>query len=215
MLATLYREMCRVMQPQKIKVDDCMLLLQSRAWYRLPFLHPRVDYPYTFPLITTWNHRSSYMGLPKVLQDIRLLLYQPSKVNFEWTSYSNSRIQAYILSEVLVNPNIWHVKFRHHEKPYLLSEEVRRRQLHLRRPQRPPRNPRSKAGAEAGPLSAPIQQETPPFALLPVSMARLILVHPDDFDVYTSDDVSVVVDVSVGDIYATNDISTIFYATSV
>ncbi|KAK5844360.1 hypothetical protein PVK06_000496 [Gossypium arboreum] len=50
-LATLYREMCRATQPEKAKISGCMLLLQSWAWYRLPFLRPRVDLPYEFPLV--------------------------------------------------------------------------------------------------------------------------------------------------------------------
>ncbi|KAA3466960.1 serine/threonine-protein phosphatase 7 long form-like protein [Gossypium australe] len=58
-LATLYQEMCRVTTPQKIKIGGCMLLLQSRA-----------DYPYTFSLVTRWNHGPSHVGLPNELQDM-------------------------------------------------------------------------------------------------------------------------------------------------
>ncbi|MBA0662402.1 hypothetical protein Goklo_006532 [Gossypium klotzschianum] len=50
-MATLYREMYRATIPDKAKIDDCMLFFQSWAWYRLSFLHPRVELPYEFPLI--------------------------------------------------------------------------------------------------------------------------------------------------------------------
>ncbi|MFQ6666022.1 hypothetical protein Gotur_032541 [Gossypium turneri] len=43
--------MYRAIQPQKIKIGGCILLLQSWAWFWLPFLHPRANYPYTFPLV--------------------------------------------------------------------------------------------------------------------------------------------------------------------
>ncbi|MBA0717485.1 hypothetical protein Golax_005299 [Gossypium laxum] len=32
------------------------LTLQSWAQFRFPFLHPRVDHPYTFPHVKRWNH---------------------------------------------------------------------------------------------------------------------------------------------------------------
>ncbi|KAK5844614.1 hypothetical protein PVK06_000754 [Gossypium arboreum] len=57
-----------------------------------------------------WNHEPSYVGLLEELQNIRLLLDQRLKVDFEWTSYFYLRIQKCILSEFLMNPNIWHVK---------------------------------------------------------------------------------------------------------
>ncbi|MFQ6662841.1 hypothetical protein Gotur_030560 [Gossypium turneri] len=56
MLATLYREMCGVTPPNKAKIRGCLLLLQSWARFRFPFLRPRVNHPYTFPLIIRWNH---------------------------------------------------------------------------------------------------------------------------------------------------------------
>ncbi|MBA0561130.1 hypothetical protein Golob_017981 [Gossypium lobatum] len=111
----------------------------------------------------SWNHRPSYVGQPEKLKDIQLLLDQQSEADMP---YSDSRTQAYILSEFLVNPNIWHVNvplampwFRHHSKPYLLSKVAKGRQRHMRRPQRAPRKARFGAVAEAGPLSTPTQEE--------------------------------------------------------
>ncbi|MFQ6630987.1 hypothetical protein Gotur_009667 [Gossypium turneri] len=77
-LATLYREMCGAMRPSKAKIGGCLSLLQSWARFRFPFLRP-VDHPYTFPLITRWNHSASYARLPTSLEDIRLLLDQQSE----------------------------------------------------------------------------------------------------------------------------------------
>ncbi|KAK5820375.1 hypothetical protein PVK06_025422 [Gossypium arboreum] len=79
MLATLYQELCRATKSDNISINGCLLLLQSWVWWRLPFLHPRVNDPYIFPLITRWNYKSSYVRLPEQLEDIRLLLDQRSK----------------------------------------------------------------------------------------------------------------------------------------
>ncbi|XP_052478827.1 protein MAIN-LIKE 1-like [Gossypium raimondii] len=109
-LATLYREMCGATLPTKVKIRRCLSLLQSWAWFRFPFLRPRVDHPYTFPLITRWNHPASYARLPTSLEDIRLLLDQQSKAQFQWTPYEDPTIQTVIPDEFLQNPNAWHAK---------------------------------------------------------------------------------------------------------
>ncbi|MBA0676668.1 hypothetical protein Goari_018136 [Gossypium aridum] len=67
-----------------MSIGGCLLLLQSWAWWRLPFLRPRVDTPYTFPLMTRWNHGPRYVGLPEQLKDIRLLLDQCSKFEISY-----------------------------------------------------------------------------------------------------------------------------------
>ncbi|MBA0618540.1 hypothetical protein Godav_027864, partial [Gossypium davidsonii] len=54
----------------------------------------------------SWNHRPSYVGQPEELEDIQLLLDQQSEADMP---YFDSRTQACIPSEFLVNPNIWHV----------------------------------------------------------------------------------------------------------
>ncbi|MBA0550678.1 hypothetical protein Golob_021602 [Gossypium lobatum] len=83
-LATLYQELYRAIEPNKMSIGGCLLLLQSWAWWRLPFLRPRVDTPYTFPLMTKWNHGPRYVGLPEQLKDIRLLLDQRSKFEISY-----------------------------------------------------------------------------------------------------------------------------------
>ncbi|MFQ6669451.1 hypothetical protein Gotur_034695 [Gossypium turneri] len=64
-------------RPSKAKIGGCLSLLQSWAWVRFSFLRPRVDHPYTFPLIT------SYARLPTSLEDIRLLLDQQPEAHFQ------------------------------------------------------------------------------------------------------------------------------------
>ncbi|MFQ6649479.1 hypothetical protein Gotur_022438 [Gossypium turneri] len=98
-LATLYREMCGATRLNKVKIGGCLSLLQSWARFRFLFLCPRVEHPYTFPLITRWNHSASYVGLPTSLEDIRLLLDQRSEAQFQWTPYEDLTIRAVILDE--------------------------------------------------------------------------------------------------------------------
>ncbi|MBA0650845.1 hypothetical protein Goklo_018223, partial [Gossypium klotzschianum] len=57
-----------------------------------------------------WNHSTSYVGIPNAFEDIRLLLDQRSKAQFQWTSYEDSKIRAVIPDELFQNLNIWHVK---------------------------------------------------------------------------------------------------------
>ncbi|KAH1114406.1 hypothetical protein J1N35_007784 [Gossypium stocksii] len=118
---------------------------------------------YTFTLVTRWNHGLSYIGLPDELQDMWLLLDQRSETEFEWMPYSDSTIQECILSKLLVNPNIWHVKVLLvvvHDKLYLLREESKGKPPHKKRLLQMPRNLRQgghdgadKAGFAYRPLS--------------------------------------------------------------
>ncbi|MFQ6623942.1 hypothetical protein Gotur_003361, partial [Gossypium turneri] len=96
-LATLYREMCGATPPNKAKIRGCLSLLQSWAQFCFLFLRPRVNHPYTFPLIT------SYVGIPTALENIRLLLDQRSEAQ-------DLTIRAVISDEFFQNLNIWHVK---------------------------------------------------------------------------------------------------------
>ncbi|MBA0779707.1 hypothetical protein Gotri_003921 [Gossypium trilobum] len=96
--------MCRATNLRSVSIGGCLLLLQSWAWWRLPFLRPKVTNPYMFSLVMRWNHGSSYMGLPEVLKDIRLLLDRQSKAEnfayqFEWMSYADIDVISYILSK--------------------------------------------------------------------------------------------------------------------
>ncbi|KAG8472835.1 hypothetical protein CXB51_034769 [Gossypium anomalum] len=114
-LTILYQEMCRATRPNKAKIRGCLSLLQSWVRFRFPFLRHRVNHPYTFPLITRWNHSASYVGIPISLEDIRLLLDQRSEAQ---TPYEDPTIRAVIPDEFFQNPNIWHIKV-----PLVLDDE--------------------------------------------------------------------------------------------
>ncbi|MBA0713602.1 hypothetical protein Golax_012627, partial [Gossypium laxum] len=88
----------RATSPTKAQIGGCLSLLQLWARFRFPFLRPRVDLPYTFPLITRWNHSASYAGIRTALEDIQFLLDQRSEA------------QALIPDELFQNLNSWHVK---------------------------------------------------------------------------------------------------------
>ncbi|MFQ6637181.1 hypothetical protein Gotur_013120, partial [Gossypium turneri] len=92
--------------PNKAKIGDCLSLLQSWARFCFLFLRPRVNHPYTFLLITRWNHPPSYIGIPAALEDIRLLLDQRPEAQ---TPYEDMTIRAVIPDEFFQNQNIWHV----------------------------------------------------------------------------------------------------------
>ncbi|PPS14494.1 hypothetical protein GOBAR_AA06081 [Gossypium barbadense] len=90
-LETLYREMCGTTRLNKAKIGGCLLLLQSWAQFRFPFLHLKYSRMLKIYLIRC-NHLASYARLPTCLEDIRLLL------------------ENVIPDEYLQNPNAWHVK---------------------------------------------------------------------------------------------------------
>ncbi|MBA0652966.1 hypothetical protein Goklo_020180 [Gossypium klotzschianum] len=96
--------MCGATPPTKAKNGGFLSLIQSWAQFRFPFLRPRVDHPYTFSVITRWNHSVSYIGILTALEDIRLLLYQRSE---EQTLYEDPKIQAVISDEFFQNLNIF------------------------------------------------------------------------------------------------------------
>ncbi|MBA0863282.1 hypothetical protein Goshw_018995 [Gossypium schwendimanii] len=78
-----------------------MLLLQLWVWYRLPFLCPRAVYPYTFSLITRWNHELSYLGLLEKLQDIWILLDQRSEVEVKLPLVVYATMEIYESNRVM------------------------------------------------------------------------------------------------------------------
>ncbi|KAH1032310.1 hypothetical protein J1N35_044484 [Gossypium stocksii] len=99
--------LCRVMEPDKISISGCLLVLQPWAWRQIPFLHPKVNDPYTFALVTRWNHTSSYIRLPEQLEDIRLLSDQCSEANFEWMPYADPGIIECVPPEFLAIQSLW------------------------------------------------------------------------------------------------------------
>jgi len=54
-LVVLYREMCRVTDARVKTMDGCASLLQSWAWFHMPFLAPISRVPPTFLLVCQWS----------------------------------------------------------------------------------------------------------------------------------------------------------------
>jgi len=54
-LAVLYREMCRAIDAHARTMSGCASLLQSWAWFRMPFIAPISRVPPTFPLVCQWS----------------------------------------------------------------------------------------------------------------------------------------------------------------
>ncbi|MBA0779480.1 hypothetical protein Gotri_003730 [Gossypium trilobum] len=71
-LATFYRELCRVTEPDKMSIGGCLLLLYSWAWWRLLFLRPRVNDLNMFPLVTRTAYLE-YMSWFRVASKLYLL----------------------------------------------------------------------------------------------------------------------------------------------
>ncbi|MFQ6658805.1 hypothetical protein Gotur_027917 [Gossypium turneri] len=56
-LGTLYRELCRATEPHVKDIRGCLILLQSWALYRMPFLASVSHQPYLYPLPLRWTTR--------------------------------------------------------------------------------------------------------------------------------------------------------------
>ncbi|XP_028186517.1 protein MAIN-LIKE 2-like [Glycine soja] len=65
-LANLYRELCRASSEVGKSMSGCVILLQSWAWYHMPFIAPRVPRPKTtFSLAKRWSGgRLEYRATP-------------------------------------------------------------------------------------------------------------------------------------------------------
>ncbi|KAF1893533.1 hypothetical protein Lal_00002022 [Lupinus albus] len=88
-LANLYREMCRATKPNGKAMGGCLILLQSWAWYRLPFLAPRFDGPPTYPLAKRWGQTNLiFQGVPRGdLTGYRSRLDHMEANDFKWLPY--------------------------------------------------------------------------------------------------------------------------------
>ncbi|KAF1892329.1 hypothetical protein Lal_00010794 [Lupinus albus] len=88
-LANLYMEMCRATKPNGKAMGGCLILLQSWAWYRLPFLAPRLDGPPTYPLAKRWGQTNLiFQGVPRGdLTGYRSRLDHMEANDFKWLPY--------------------------------------------------------------------------------------------------------------------------------
>ncbi|XP_016699957.2 protein MAIN-LIKE 1-like [Gossypium hirsutum] len=104
-LATLYRELCRATEPHVKDIGGCLILLQSWALYRMPFL-ARVSYqPYLYPLPLRWTTR---LGIGKScdVPIYRLRIEQHAREGFIWMPYQRPEITNVVPSSALVDSHI-------------------------------------------------------------------------------------------------------------
>ncbi|KAK5842357.1 hypothetical protein PVK06_004701 [Gossypium arboreum] len=86
-LAMLYRELCQTIKPNAVDIGGCLLLLQSWALYRMPFLASVRHQPYVFLLVNRW---SVYLGIGRsyTVPICRMMIEQYAG---EGVNYSNIR----------------------------------------------------------------------------------------------------------------------------
>ncbi|KAL4383926.1 hypothetical protein GQ457_15G016060 [Hibiscus cannabinus] len=71
-----------------VDISGCMVLLQSWAWYRLPFLAPICAVLSEFPLATRWHHKKQRKALEhKVTVEVRMLIDLCCESQFIWRPY--------------------------------------------------------------------------------------------------------------------------------
>ncbi|KAF1888451.1 hypothetical protein Lal_00011222 [Lupinus albus] len=88
-LANLYRELCRATKPNAKAMGGCLMLLQSWAWYRLPFLAPRFNGLPTYPFAKRWGQTQLiFQGVPRGdLTGYRSRLDHMEASDFKWLPY--------------------------------------------------------------------------------------------------------------------------------
>ncbi|KAE8710966.1 DNA-directed RNA polymerases II, IV and V subunit 3 [Hibiscus syriacus] len=111
-LAFLYREMCKaslvVNDNNTAEIGGCLLLLQSWAWHRLPFLTPISRTAVDFPLAGRWRHKIEGTGLVhNNIKEFRLKIDIKAKKEFNWRPYMNGEILALIPHDILDGFQYW------------------------------------------------------------------------------------------------------------
>ncbi|XP_052484774.1 protein MAINTENANCE OF MERISTEMS-like [Gossypium raimondii] len=105
-LATLYRELCRATEPQVKDIGGCLILLQSWALYRMPFLARVSHQPYLYPLPLRWTTRPG-IGKSSDVPIYRLRIEQHAWEGFIWMPYRRPEITNAVPSSALVDSHIW------------------------------------------------------------------------------------------------------------
>ncbi|XP_038999034.1 serine/threonine-protein phosphatase 7 long form homolog [Hibiscus syriacus] len=106
-LGFLYRELCRATIPKTHDIGGCLVLLQSWAWYRLPFLAPRTATAPVYPLASRWNSRKVHPGIPSGLPSIREQLDRLEYDKFIWMPYSSKEILVCLPIEAYNHCHLW------------------------------------------------------------------------------------------------------------
>ncbi|KAG8496053.1 hypothetical protein CXB51_009279 [Gossypium anomalum] len=106
MLAILYRELCRTTDPSAVDIGGCLILLQSWALYRMPFLASISHQSYIFPLINRWSTNPG-IGRSYMVPIYRLMIENHSGEGFIWMPYSVLEVTAVIPSYAHVHSHLW------------------------------------------------------------------------------------------------------------
>ncbi|XP_016729378.1 serine/threonine-protein phosphatase 7 long form homolog [Gossypium hirsutum] len=105
-LAMLYRELCRATKPDVRDIGGCLILLQSWALYRLPFLASVSHQPYLYSLPLRWTTRPS-IGKSYDVSIYRLMIEQHAREEFIWMPYQRPEITNVVPSSAYVDSHIW------------------------------------------------------------------------------------------------------------
>ncbi|KAL4386426.1 hypothetical protein GQ457_09G017080 [Hibiscus cannabinus] len=74
-------------------VGGCMVLLQSWAWYRMPFIAPICAGPTEFPLATRWHNKKEKKALEhKGTIEVRMLIDMWCESQFIWRPYLDEEL---------------------------------------------------------------------------------------------------------------------------
>ncbi|XP_052487970.1 serine/threonine-protein phosphatase 7 long form homolog [Gossypium raimondii] len=105
-LAMLYRELCRTIDPSAVDIGRCLILLQSWALYRMPFLASISHQSYVFPLVNRWSTNPG-IGRSSTVPIYRLMIENHAREGFIWMPYYASEIMAVMPSSAHVHSNLW------------------------------------------------------------------------------------------------------------
>ncbi|KAG8477254.1 hypothetical protein CXB51_030968 [Gossypium anomalum] len=108
-LAMLYRELCRTTKPDAVDIGGCLVLLQSWALYRMPFLASVSHQPYVFLLVNRW---SVYPGIGRsyTVPIYRLMIEQHAEEGVQRDGggdIGRPEIAAIIPSSAYVDSQLW------------------------------------------------------------------------------------------------------------
>ncbi|KAK5836730.1 hypothetical protein PVK06_012530 [Gossypium arboreum] len=105
-LAILYRELFRTTDTSAVDIGGCLILLQSWALYRMPFLASISHQSYIFPLVNRW---STNPGIKRsyTISIYRLMIENHSGEGFIWMPYSVPEVTAVIPSYTNVHSHLW------------------------------------------------------------------------------------------------------------
>ncbi|XP_052875634.1 serine/threonine-protein phosphatase 7 long form homolog [Gossypium arboreum] len=105
-LAILYRELCRTTDPSAVDIGGCLILLQSWALYRMPFLASISHQSYTFPLVNRWSTNLG-IGRSYTVLIYCLMIENHSGEGFIWMPYSDPEVTVVIPSYAQVHSHLW------------------------------------------------------------------------------------------------------------